>query len=323
MIYLLQNMKKQKNKNLKGKTILITGGSGLIGSYFLKSYSGKLRGDNILYPSHKELDITKVDSVKRFFEFYEPEDVVHFAAFRDATEAEKQRGERKGDVWRVNVEGSENIAKICKYFNCYLIQISTDYVFAGHKKNKGPYAETDEPKDHERLLSWYGITKREAERRVLGNLGNASVIRICNITRQGNILELDYVGKIFWLYNQKKIYPMFDDQFLTLTYIPSLFNLIFKLLKLNLTGIYHVSTPDLVTPYNLANYLIEKIYRKRNEIKATSIDPYLKKYPGRYPKFGGLLSDFTQKKLGIKFMSWKETVNLFVKDLLDGNNEDE
>lgn len=296
------------------RSILLTGGSGLIGSYFVKKYSLKFTKDQILAPSHSEMDITKLDKVKRYFEKNKPEVVIHFAAFRDATTAEKQRGDKRGTVWKINVEGSQNIAKLSKEYGSNLIYISTDYVFSGHEKKPGPYSEKDEPNHSSRLLSWYGITKREGERIVLENKKN-SIIRICNITLPDNDPKLDYVGKILWLYDHKIIYPMFDDQYLTLTYIPTLVDLIARLLTSQLAGIYHVSTPDLLTPYELANYLIERVYKLKNTVEGISINSYLKTNPRRYPKFGGLHTDLTQKNLGIKFVSWREAVDLYLKKI--------
>lgn len=295
------------------KSVLVTGGSGLIGSYFLKTYSNKIKDNQIIAPSHQDMDITNIDSIKGYFDKYQPSAVIHFAAFRNATEAEKQRGDKNGSVWKINVEGSNNIARVCQKGKCFLIHISTDYIFAGDKRNPGPYHEKDQSKDADNLLSWYGVTKREAERRVLENLDDVSITRICNITRPGNVLELDYVGKILWLYNKGKIYSMFNDQSLTLTYIPSLGELIVKLLLSKKGGIYHVSTNNLTTPHDVANYLIEKMYGRKNAIKPASIDSYLKKHTRRYPKWGGLKVVLTQQKMGLKFMNWEKAVDSFVE----------
>lgn len=302
---------KLTKENRMKKKILLTGGSGLIGSYFIKYYKKKFPNDWIFTPQHSEMDVIEIDSIRRYFDKHQPEAVVHFAAFRNATEAEKQRGKRNDSAWKINVEGSKNLAKVCRENDMYLIHISTDYVFAGHKKNPGPYLEKDKPGESERLLSWYGITKREAERKVIENSTRASIIRICNITRPNNDPLLDFVGKILWLYDLKKIYPMFNDQKLSLTYIPSLVDSIIKLISIRLSGIFHVSTRDLVTPYILANYLIERVYNLSNQIKGVSIDSYLKTNPSRYPKFGGLQVDFTQKQLNLNFKNWQEIVDLY------------
>lgn len=297
------------------RKILLTGGSGLIGSYFVKKFSSKFSGNQLIKPTHSEMDITNLDSIKRYFDVHQIESIVHFAAFRDATESEKQRGDKNNFVWKVNVEGTKNIAKVAKENNSYLIHISTDYVFSGNKKNPGPYFEKDEPKDNMKLLSWYGFTKREGERIVLDKLTKLAILRICNITREGNDPKLDYIGKILWLYDQGKIYPMFDDQYLNLTYIPTLVDLIIKLLKEKSSGIFHASTKNIVTPHRLANYLIEKVYGLRNEVKSISINSYLKSNPRRYPQFGGLLTDLTEKKLGFKFKTWQKAVDSYIKDI--------
>lgn len=297
------------------KRILVTGGNGLIGSYFIRQFKEKFKKSLIIYPSHKQMDITNIDSIKKYFKKHKPEIVIHFAAFRDATKAEKQRGNKKGNVWKTNVDGSHNIAKMSKEHNSYLIHISTDYVFSGHSKNKGPYSESSEHKDKEKYLSWYGITKREAEKRIRENHNKVAIIRICNITRPGNNPQLDYVGKILDLYDKKKIYPMFNNQYVTLTYIPSLVDTIIKLTKIKNVGVFHVSTPDVCTPLQLANYLIERAYGKKNEIEPVSIDSFLRNNIRRYPKFGGLKINATQRKLGIKFATWKKVVDFYLKGL--------
>lgn len=297
------------------KKILLTGGSGLIGSYFKESYSSIFKDHKVLSPTHKEMDVTNLNSVKKYFEKNQPQIVIHFAAFRDATLAEKQRGDKAGSVWKVNVEGSRNIVKVCKELKIYLIHISTDYVFSGHHKKPGPYFEKDETNHNSTLLSWYGVTKREAEIAVRDKLRDFAIIRICNITRPLNNPKLDYIGKILWLYDQNKIYPMFNDQLLTLTYIPSLVESIIKLIRLKLSGVFHVSTNDLVIPVDLAQYLIKKAGNKKINIQGISIDNYLRLNPRRYPKNGGLSVGLTQKKLGLDFGSWKDAVDSYVKDI--------
>lgn len=303
------------SKTTARKKILITGGSGLIGSYFLKCYSERFKDNDIIYPCRNEMDVIRIDTIKRCFEKYRPEIVVHLAAFRDASLAEKERGDKNGNVWKVNVEGTKYMARVCNQYKSFLIHISTDYIFSGHRKNPGPYEENAKFKDSDRLLSWYGLTKREAERVVLDNIKQTSIIRICNITWPGNEPKMDYIGKILQLYLDKKIYPLFDDQYLTLSYIPTLVKIIIKLLIIKLPGIYHVSTTDICTPHKIAEHLIERFSGVHHVIPSTSIKSYLNKYPRRYPQFGGLRTDITQKRLGIPFTTWQEVVNSYESNI--------
>lgn len=297
------------------KKYLFTGGSGLIGSYLVKNYSQIANPARILFPSHGGLDITDSGIVNRYFNLHKPSIAINLAAHRNASTAESQRGNKDGNVWKTNVVGAKNIANACKEYGSYLIHISTDYVFSGHKNNPGPYSEKDTPEKNDDLLSWYGITKREGESAILNTLSNAAIIRINNVTRPNNKdLKLDYIGKFLWLYEQKKLYPVFDDQNVTLTYIPMITQMIDRLIKTGLTGIYHAASADTCTPFELASYTIKKLHGHVNVVRKITMDSFLQKNPRRYPKFGGLKTEITQRKLGIKPMKWHKIVDIFIKE---------
>jgi dTDP-4-dehydrorhamnose reductase len=80
---------------------------------------------------------------------------VHAAALTDVDKCEVD----KDLAWKINVNGTENIAESCKKRHAFLIYLSTDYVFNGEK---GAYKETDKPDP----VSNYGLTKLAAEERV-------------------------------------------------------------------------------------------------------------------------------------------------------------
>lgn len=292
------------------KTILVTGGSGLVGSSFIGGYSENKY--QLIYPSHLEMDISNESSLKRYIEKHKPDVIINFAAHRNANTAEEQRKDKKGSAWRTNVQGTKNIVSISKKSGIYLIHISTDMVFSGHVKDKGPYHELNKPKKNLSRLSWYGWTKLLAEHSVSSYNGGA-IVRIGNVTKPIYDPGLDYVGKILWLFDNKKLYPLFDDQFITLSYLPDVSKTIFALIKNKVPGVFHVASSDLVTPYELAEHLLYKARRAKGKVKKISIDKYLSIYPNRYPKHGGLKTDFTQQKLGIMFPTWQKIVDNFIK----------
>ncbi|MBI3103885.1 NAD(P)-dependent oxidoreductase [Candidatus Daviesbacteria bacterium] len=295
--------------------ILVTGANGLVGSHFVENYLPDSKTTNtILSPNKNELDITDQKSVENFFKVYKPEAVIHFAAFTDVSAAEEERENKNAPCWTVNVEGIANLIKAVDY-QPYFIYISTDVVFSGSKDNPGPYAEDHPPEQDEKLLSWYGWTKREAEILVSKNLKNAAILRIANPSRAKYNQKLDYVRKILRLYDTNQLYPMFDDQYLTLTYINEVTKTLKILLKDKLTGVFHASSTNVFTPYKLANLLIEKVRGKKNAVKPVSIEPFLKDNPSRYPKYGGLNVERTEKLLGLKFMQWEEIIEDLAKQL--------
>lgn len=293
--------------------ILVTGAKGLVGSHFVENYPPNSKEVTVLSPSAEEVDITDYQTVKNYFETNKPDAIIHFAAFTDVAEAEKQRNNKKGLCWVVNVRGTANLVKVSNY-QPYFIFISTDVVFSGHKDNPGPYGE-ESPAENNKHLSWYGWTKKEAERIVQNNLKNAAILRIANPVRAKYKEKLDYVRKILNLFDTGKLYPMFDDQFLTLTFIDEITGCLKVLLDKKLAGIFHVSSINLFTPFKLADFLIDKARAVPGAVRPISIEGFLKENPSRYPQYGGLKVEKTQQELGLKFNKWEDTIIAIVKQL--------
>lgn len=286
--------------------ILVTGGNGLVGSHFIEHYS------DVLSPSATELDITDKKSIDKFFKLHIPEVIIHFAAFTDVAAAEEERNNKNAPCWIVNVAGTANLIHAA-HPNTYFIYISTDVIFSGNKEKPGPYSENDVPEENPDLLSWYGWTKREAEKLITNNVLNHAVLRIANPTRAKYEPKTDFTRKILALFDTGKLYPMFNNQYLTLTYINEVTETLKALLAKRPIGIFHTSSVNVFTPYKLANYLIEKARGIKNAVEPISIESFLKDNPARYPQYGGLNVEKTQKILNLKFLRWEETIEILAK----------
>ncbi len=301
--------------------LLVTGGSGLVGSHFVKYYSGKSHCNLILSPNENQLDITSKQSVTSYIKNHEINAVIHFAAFTDVNQSEKQRNDRTGSCWKINVDGTNNLLEVILAKNkigkrdIHFIYISTDGVFSGSKDNPGPYAEDKSTENNQNFLSWYGWTKKEAEELVKNNLKDFTIVRISNPVRAVYTGKLDYVRKILYLFDSGKLHPMFTDQYLTLTNIDEITKTLTLVIERNLFGIFHVSSPNIFTPYKLATLLIEKARQKKNVVKQTSIENFLSRNPSRYPQYGGLKVEQTEKKLNLRFLRWEEVIKNLTKQL--------
>ena len=101
--------------------------------------------------------------VDEAFRTIKPDVVVHAATLTDVDKCELN----KDLAWRVNVEGTKNIAEASKRVaGAFLVYISTDYVFSGEK---GYYVESDSPEP----VNYYGLTKLEAETVVMQTMAES------------------------------------------------------------------------------------------------------------------------------------------------------
>ena len=298
--------------------ILVTGASGLVGSRFIELHKDK---SELLTPPSKLLDICNSKAVEEYFSKENISVVVHFAAFTDVSSAENQRGNINDAAFQVNVVGTENIASACQKSGAFLIHISTDMVFPGSKNKPGPYSEDEMPETDPSKITWYGFTKAESERKVSKILDKDqfSIIRIIYPVRARFAPKLDYLRKPLSLFDKGELYPLFSDQQVSISFIDEVAQVAETIIKKRYYGIFHASTRDLTTPFEIVSYLIKKVRDKNAIIKSGSIEEFYKKggNPVRYPRWGGLKVEKTQKTLGISFSSWKEVVDKLIKQGVD------
>jgi dTDP-4-dehydrorhamnose reductase len=269
----------------------------------------------LLTPEINEFDLLNLEQMKEYVERKKPDAVIHFAAFTDVGAAEKERGNKNGLCWRVNVEGTKNLLKTISYKpKAKFIHISTDMVFPGSDEDPGPYPENYPLIPNPYTLTWYGWTKSQAERLVLEAGG--TIVRLIYPVRARHA-KLDYLRKPLRLFKEGKLYPLFYDQQVSMTFIDELAGVLSLLIanryKLK-AKVYHVSTPDIFSPYQLMKYVLEKLKEDGSRLKKTSIVDFLQTQdnPTRYPIKGGLKSKQTQKILNVKFLKWKKVVDELV-----------
>lgn len=147
--------------------ILITGATGQLGTELCHLLDEK--SISYIGTGSKDLDITDESAVNDFFLENKPEVVFHCAAYTAVDAAEEEPG--KTQNYKVNVNGTENIAKACKSVGAKMIYISTDYVFDG--KSKEMY--TEESKTNP--MNEYGRAKLAGEQAVSKILDDYYIIR--------------------------------------------------------------------------------------------------------------------------------------------------
>ena len=115
------------------ESILVVGGSGMLGRAVQRELSRWFSGARIASPTHTEMDLADPDSVARTVRSVAPQWIFNTAGYTqvDAAEGEVDRAHA------VNAEGPQALAEAARRTGAYLVHVSTDYVFDGSKK--APY----------------------------------------------------------------------------------------------------------------------------------------------------------------------------------------
>jgi len=293
----------RKKSSGKLDSILVIGGSGFVGSEFLRLSKLKTR---FIYPTGKELDIANRQNLEKFILKIQPESIINFAAITNMDDSEKERGSKKEKTWQVNFEGVRNLVKMCSKKNIFLIQISTDAVFPGDAKRPGPYSEKDRPPQNGKGINWYGYTKLKAENEIKKLKKGYAIIRISHPF--GNPTSpRDLVNKT--IKDIKIGNKLFFDQFFTPTFTKDLALVIDRILTKRISGIFHVGCKKIVSRLTFDRYLAKKIGMPNNLIKG-SMEEFIK-LPDRAPRtrLGGFTCENTEKRLNVVFHSWKAALN--------------
>ncbi|KON82890.1 dTDP-4-dehydrorhamnose reductase [Rossellomorea marisflavi] len=206
--------------------VLVTGYTGQLG-YDVVKY-GSENGINIKGLGSEDLNITSEVAVNKYVKKFNPEVIIHCAAYTAVDKAE----DNKDKCWNVNVEGTKHLAKIAREIDAKFVYISTDYVFNG--EGEKPFKETDNVSP----IGYYGLTKYEGEKIVKQVLDKYFIIRISWVFGlNGN----NFVKTMLRLADIKKELSVVGDQVGSPTYTYDLAKLIIEMVQSDKYGIYHAS----------------------------------------------------------------------------------
>jgi dTDP-4-dehydrorhamnose reductase len=175
-----------------------------------------------------------------------PDVVVHTAAETDVDRCESERDLAR----RINVEGTANIADACSKVEAKVILVSTDYVFDG---NKGNYSETDEPNP----ISFYGVTKLEAERIVSSTSSNSLIIRT-SVLYGWHPSKLNFATWILKGLRERQSLKVVNDHINSPTLADNLADAIRKAIMLDSEGILHIAGNERTSRFDFARRIAKR-----------------------------------------------------------------
>lgn len=270
--------------------ILLTGGNGQLGTELRHLLDEK--GLNYVSTDAQEMDITDEKATLAFIQELKPTVIYHCAAY---TAVDKAEDEGKELDEKININGTENVAKAAKVVGAKFVYISTDYVFDGTKK-EGVYKETDTPNPQNE----YGRTKLLGEQAVKDLLDEYFIIR---------------TSWVFGKYGHNFVYTMkrlaqthprltvVDDQYGRPTWTRTLAEFMVYIIENNADyGIYHLSNENSCSWYEFAKEIL-----KETDVEVAPVTSAEYPQKAKRPQYSVL--DLTKaKNTGFVIPTWEEAL---------------
>lgn len=296
--------------------VVVTGSNGLLGQSLLnlllkekEKYKvfGFSRGKNRSGRTDFEyisIDITQEKELKTELLNIQPDFIINTAAMTQVDDCEIH----KNECDLLNIDVVKWIKDCAEEINSHVIHISTDFIFDG---KKGYYKEDDKPNP----LSYYGLSKLKSEEVLIKSKVNFTILR--TILVYGKVFDMSRTNIVLWvkkmLENKKEI-TIVDDQFRMPTYVKDLALACKLAMDKNVTGIYNISSNELLSVYEIANQIAEVFQLDKGLIKPISTST-LNQITPRPAKTGFDLTK-TRSVLGFYPKSFKEDLQRFKESLI-------
>jgi dTDP-4-dehydrorhamnose reductase len=242
--------------------LLVTGASGLLGARLAQLLAERLdvtAGRHHAAPPaglvSVRLDVESASSVEAAIESARPDAVLHAAALARADDCERDPEHAR----RVNVGGSESVARACAIHGIRLVALSTDLVFSGD------HGDVDETHEAAPLMA-YGRTKLEGEEAVLAAHPGSAVARVALVLGRGFGPRGSASEAIAWALRAGRRPALFTDEYRTPVDAASLAAPLEALLTGVHRGRFHLGGPERISRYELGRRIARTLGRSAEEI---------------------------------------------------------
>ena len=234
--------------------IAIIGGTGLLGSNLTKLYHtddvkafSRQDSHNVHQSQNIIINFTKLKSnLVQYFKSWQPDIIINAVAMVNLQTCEKNHAL----AYESNVKIAKDLAEVSSRLNCYFIHISTDHYY-NNKKVK--HSETDEIS----LLNNYSKTKYLAEKEVLMKNKSSLIVRTNIIGFRNNNTESFFE----WLLNsliKNNTINMYTNFFTSPISVVELSEIMIKCFNNKLSGIYNISSSEVISKYSFGVKTAEK-----------------------------------------------------------------
>jgi len=273
------------------KNILVTGANGQLGRC-IQDASKHEEQLSFIFATKEALDIADKRSVASYFSNKNFDYCINTAAYTNVEQAEKDAE----NAFRINAEGTKNLAEVCAANTTTLIHISTDYVFDGEKQT--PYMETDATNP----INVYGASKLKGEHFIQEKCPQHYILRTSWLYSQYGHNFLNTILK-----HGKAGTPLSitTEQTGTPTNANDLASFMVEIMNKETKryGLYHFSNAGKATWYDFASEILTQYSQltTTNLVKTEHYPTFAKR-----PKNSVLDTGKVTKVFGIQNKDWKE-----------------
>lgn len=233
---------------------LVVGAAGMLGQDMVKVLSQA--GREVSGVTRSELDVTDAVSARAGVAGFDV--VVNCAAWTAVDDAES----REGEAFDINAVGAANLARAAALVGARLVQISTDYVFAGSAT--APYGEDDALAPR----SAYGRTKAAGEWAVLASSADHLVVRTAWLYGAGGPCFPRTMAR---LARDRDELSVVADQVGQPTWTVDLAELVVRLVDGRVPGgVYHGTSSGQTSWYDFTRVIVESIGSTARVVPTTS-----------------------------------------------------
>lgn len=276
--------------------LLVTGVKGQLGHDIVNEC--KERNIEVVGVDVEEMDITDTKMVEEVIKGGNFNAVVHCAAWTAVDKAEDE----VEACTKVNVEGTKNIANVCKELDIPMMYFSTDYVFDG--QGETPWNEYDQRNP----LNVYGQTKYEGEL-IVEALEKYFIVRIAWVFGvNGN----NFIKTMLRLGKERGEVSVVNDQIGSPTYTYDLAKLVVDMIQTDKYGIYHATNEGLCSWYEFA---CEIFKQAEIDVTVTPVDSNAFPAKAKRPSNSRMSKDMLDKNGFKRLPTWQDALKRYIKEI--------
>jgi dTDP-4-dehydrorhamnose reductase len=262
----------------------------------------------VIYTSREQIDIAVFEVTKSKVLEFSPDLIINATAYTAVDHAEENQ--KTADL--INHLAVKNIADICNQLKCWLIHVSTDYVFDGN--SKVPYKEDDQTNPQ----CTYGETKLKGELAIQASGCKHIILRTAWVfSEYGN----NFLKTMLRLGAERDELSIVGDQIGCPTYAQdiarSIVEIVPQLYSRKDNDIYHYCGDQPCSWYDFANAIFDQAMTNNLKIPSivNSIETSAYPTPAKRPAFSVLDCSKIENECGVLSSNWQEGIRQVIRKL--------